>query len=258
MIARAKMVVAIGTAVAAMLSASAWARSTSPSAGYRAGHDAFRSVHASWVMPQISCPGQSSPGYQGSVSVGVGLGASYASSEQVVTRGFCTGTVATYVAYFTVGGVQAVGTAGGLPVNLHPGDRISASVTYLGRFPLHSGSNTYHVGRYRFTLRDATQHRSVRRADSSDCVAHPCGHSTAEVTAGLPFTGYSPLARYGKVHFTGITIVDWSGYRGSFARNRHWKVTRLVEATSAAHHPAATPSALTHRGTRFADTWLAY
>ena len=69
---------------------------------------------------------------------------------------------------------------------LRAGDRVSATVSYLGVFALRSGSSTYRVSRYRLAFTDLTEHRSFTVSDSIDCLRHPCDRSTAEVTAGLP------------------------------------------------------------------------
>jgi hypothetical protein len=218
--------------------------------------DAFRSIQASWVIPSISCPGESSPGYNGSAWFGVGLGRSYPQSEQVVTEAFCTGTVASYVAYLEVGGVQAAGSAGGLP--LHAGDRISASVSYAGIGRIRAGPQTYRAARYHFQLSDQTERRSFGITDTSDCLRHACDHSSAEVSAGIPFAGYSPLADYGSVTFSHVTITDVKGHRGAFSPNKRWRVAKLVELDTSAHVRAASPSALRRRGTQFSDFWHAY
>ena len=254
---RARVIPVAAAAIALLTSSLAWASSSSFQAGYRATHDAFRSVHASWVMPSITCPGQSSPGFNGEAWFGVGVGPSYSRSEQVVAREFCTGTIASYIAYFEVGGVQATGTAGGV-LTPYPGDHLSATVSYLGVFPYVAGPNKYLVARYRFSLMDSTHHKSVTIVDSSDCLRQRCGHSTAEVTAEIPFARYSALADYGKLTFSSIGITDIRGHRGSFARNGRWKVARLVEFDPTTHSLAASPSALTHHGTQFSDRWHAY
>lgn len=254
---RARRILVAAAAVALVMPSSAWASRSAFQAGYRATHDAFRSVHASWVMPSISCPGESSPGYNGEAWSGVGMGPSASRSEQVVARAFCTGTFASYVAYFEVGGPQATGAAGGV-LTPYPGDTLSATVSYLGIFPYHAGAYTYHVARYRFSISDITHPKSFTIVDSSDCLAQSCDHSTAEVTAGIPFAGYSALAEYGKVTFSSIRITDTRRHRGSLAKNKRWKVARLVEFDTSTHSPAASPSALTRHGTRFSDSWRAY
>lgn len=175
----------------------------------------------------------------------------------MVTRAFCTGTVPSYVAYFEVGGAQAAGAAGGV-LTPRPGDRISATVSYLGVFPYVAGGVTYHVSRYRFAISDLTHRKSVTIVDSSDCVRYRCDHSAVEVTAGIPFARYSALADYGRVTFSGIRITDMRRNRGAFANNRHWKVTKLVEFDAATHRLAAAPSRLTHRGTQVSVRWRGY
>jgi hypothetical protein len=253
---RARMVL-VAAAVMLVSASSAWARSSTSQAGYQGVHDTFRSVHASWVMPSISCPGQSSSGYQGEAWFGVAMGSSYASSEQVVTRTFCTGVVPSYVAYLEMGGAQAAGAAGGV-LTPRPGDRISATVSYLGVFPYAAGGVTYHVGRYRFAVSDITQRKSVTVVDSSDCVRYRCDHSTVEVTAGIPSARYSALADYGHVTFSGIRITDLRRHGGAFANNTHWKVTKLVEFDAATHRLAAAPTRLTHRGAQLSVRWHGY
>ena len=250
--------IASAVVLVALASASpAWGSNSAFQAGYRATHAGFRSVHASWVMPAISCPGESSPGFEGSAWIGVGMGTSNSSSEQVVVRAFCTGIFPTYVVYFEVGGVQATGAAGGALMP-HVGDRLAATVSYLGVFPYVSGPNTYHLSRYRFSISDLTRAQSVTRVDSSDCLAHPCDHSSAGVTAGIPFAKYSPLADYGTVTFSHVAITDTHGHRGSFAKNKHWKIARLVQLDTSTHSIAASPSTLSHHGRQFTDSWRAY
>jgi hypothetical protein len=234
----------------------AWGRSSRFEAGYQASRDAFRSIHASWVMPSISCPGTQSAGYNGSAWFGVGLGPAFARSQQAVTEAFCTGIVASYVAYLEVGGVQAQGAAGGLPIRA--GDRVSATVSYLGVFALRSGPHTYRVSRYRLAITDLTEHRSLALSDSLDCLREVCDRSTAEVTAGIPFAGYSALADYRTVTFSKVAIADAAGRRGSFARNRRWRVSKLVEFHHASHNQSAVATGLTRAGTRFAVLWRGF
>jgi hypothetical protein len=139
-----------------------------------------------------------------------------------------------------------------------PGDRISATVSYLGVFRYVAGGLTYHVSRYRFAIADLTHRRAVTIVDSSDCVRYRCDHSTVEVTAGIPFARYSALADYGSVIFSGIRITDTHRRRGAFATNKHWKIAKLVEFDAATHRLAAAPSRLTHRGTQLSVHWHGY
>lgn len=251
-----KAVVLIGLALMLASTEPAWARSSRFEAGYQASHAAFRSIHASWIVPSISCPGAHSAGYNASAWFGVGLGPTFARSEQVDTEAFCTGVVASYVAYLEVGGVQAAGAAGGVP--LRAGDRVSATVSYLGVFALRSGSTTYRVSRYRLAFTDLTESHSLAVADSIDCLRHPCDHSTAEITAGLPFGGYSALADYRTATFSNVAITDAAGRRGSLAHNRRWRVAKLTEFHGLSHNPSAVASGLTHAGTRFVVFWRAF
>jgi hypothetical protein len=59
--------------------------------------------------------------------------------------------------------------------------------------------------------------------------------------------------KYGEITFRSISITDQRGRRGSFASNRHWKVTRLDEYYGT--KLAASSSLLRRSGSRFSDTW---
>ena len=224
------VVVSAGPAWAAPVRSQAWA-------GYQANHQKFRRVSARWTVPALTCPGTTVGGDPDSYFF-VGLGPSFSSSERVGVREFCTGTLPAYIAYLGMNGLyeaQAVDPA--------PGDQISASVFFAS-------------GKYRFSLVDATQRKSFSLQYACGAFSAgqgPCRRSTAEVVAGIAAPGLSPLADYGSVTFQKIGVTDARGQRGSFARNRHWKIARLDEYSGAAL--AAASSSLSRRGTRFTDAW---
>jgi hypothetical protein len=219
-----------GAASARTVTSQAWA-------GYQANHQTFRHVAARWAVPALTCPGTTAAGDPDSY-FWAGLGPGTSSSERVGVRELCTGTIPTYIAYLEMNGeYEAQG------IDPTPGDQISASVSFTS-------------GKYRFSLADSTQSKSfsLRYACGAFSFGHgACGRATAEVIAGMTAPGLAPLAEYGTATFDGIAITDARGHRGSFAKNRHWRINRLIE-----HHGtsvAATPSPLSRRGKRFTDTW---
>jgi peptidase A4-like protein len=224
------VLVSVGPAWAAPVRSRAWA-------GYQANHQEFQRVSARWTVPALTCSGTTAGGDADSYFF-VGLGPSFSSSERVGVREFCTGTLTAYVAYLGMNGLyeaQAVDPA--------PGDQIAASVSFAS-------------GKYRFSLADATQRKSFSLKYACGAFSAgqgTCRRSTAEVVAGIAAPRLSPLADYGRATFQKIAVTDARGRRGSFARNRHWKIARLDEYSGAAL--AAAASSLSQRGTRFTDVW---
>lgn len=207
-------------------------------AGYEATHDTFRQVSARWTVPALTCPGTTSQENSDS-ALWAGLGPGYATSERVGVREFCTGTLAAYVAFLEMNGeyeVQAIDPA--------PGDRISAVVSFRS-------------GKYGFALADLTQGTSFHhryRCGAFSQGSGTCDRTTADVLAGIFGAHLSTLADYSTVTFHSVSITDASGHRGSFAKNRFWRRSRLDEYQGTT--PAATASVLSRHGTRFTDTWL--
>ena len=223
-------VASAGTVPASPLRSQAWA-------GYQAGGQTFRYVAASWTVPAISCRGVTRRGDPDSY-FWAGFGPGSPDSERVGVRELCTGILAAYVGYIEMNGeyeVQSVDPA--------PGDKVSASVYFA-------------AGKYRFSLTDATQRKSFALRYSCGAFSFgqgTCRRSTAEVIAGIWAPGRSPLADYHKITFRDIAITDARGQRGSFARNRHWKMTRISEYDGSGLAAFAVP--LSSGGTRFADLW---
>jgi hypothetical protein len=220
-------IVFAGSAFAGYQKSHAWA-------GYQANQQQFRFVAASWTVPAIKCAGNG----RAASFFWVGLGAGNSDSERVEVREFCTGSLPSYATYIEMNAeteVQAI-----IPA---PGDAISASIYYVS-------------GKYRFWLADSTQGKSFSHKYSCGHFSSgqgTCSRSTAEVGAGISFPGSSPLADYTRVSFHNVAITDVKGQRGCFAKNRYWKVASFAEFDGT--KLAASPSALSQRGTRFANIW---
>lgn len=230
----------ICTAVAgfALITASsASARTFYFDAGYQASRDTFSRVAASWTVPKVNCNTGSKAIDPGSYYA-VGFGKHFALYDSTVNEiyewGFCTGIQDTYGIYISKhgGGVGVIDL-------LQPGDRVTVFVSYLR-------------GQYYFSYVNHTN--GDKWANEFACSA--CDRSHVLVASGLPENIGGPLADYGQVTFSHVSIVDARGRRGTL-RNRHWQTTRFVEhdGPSGSFHVAATPGPLSLGGSRFTDYW---
>lgn len=223
----------IGTAAALTSTASkVWA-------GYQDSHDTFRFVSARWTVPSLTCSATDAPQYA-VVSVGLGTsgGGTHTGAESIIMQAERTsGAGCTYNTYIGINGATEIQQAPNV------GDRVVTSVRYWS-------------GSYRFSWTDLTvSSRSWQH--TLKCTVY-CSRTSAQVAVGLPQAGYSPLANYHQVAFHAISVVDASGHKGSFARNKHWNRARFDEYDhkySSASGPAASSSALSAGGTSFTDSW---
>jgi Peptidase A4 family len=237
----ARAVAVLVTASVTVLSflAPAWASplKSQVSAGYQATGEPFTRVAATWKVPPVACTGVSAKGDSDSY-VWVGLGSGPSDSERVGVREFCTGILPAYVAFIEMSRLYEV-----QGIDPSPGDAISASVTFAS-------------GKYRFFLADSTQHKSFSLKYSCGAFSFgqgTCSRATAAVGTGIWAPHASLLADYGRVSFASIAITDARGRHGSFAESQHWRTAAFSEI--AGNRLAALPSSLSHRGTRFTDTW---
>jgi Peptidase A4 family len=217
-----------GTARDTTVKSPAWA-------GYQANGSTFRTVSASWTVPVLTCLGTTAAGDADSY-FWAGLGSGGSNSEQLGVREFCTGTLPAYIAYLGMNGLYEAQA-----IDPMPGDQITASVSYAN-------------GKFRFALSDPTQQKAfslLYRCGAFSFGQGRCSRSTAEIIAGIAAPGLSPLADYGAVQFHNVSVT--AGKRGSFAKTKHWKVTKIREYDGSSL--AASPSSLSHSGTQFTDVW---
>ncbi len=147
---------------------------------------AYRSVSASWTVPAVTC---TSGDRYASFWAGLdGYGSRSRSVEQTGADADCAGLTAKYSGWYEMYPAAPVyfGT------RVRPGDRISASVTFLGG------------GTYTLVLRDSTRGwtRTVTK------VATGLRRSSAEVITEAPSSagGVLPLADFGVVRFTDCRV----------------------------------------------------
>jgi Peptidase A4 family len=148
--------------------------------GYAVTGNRFTSVSASWTEPSVSCSGTAYSSFW------VGLdGDTSGTVEQTGSSADCSGSTPQYYAWYEMYPKY--------PVNLsqpvHPGDKLSASVTTDGN------------GRFTLSITDSTQGWT----NNTSARLKSAALASAEVIAEAPSSrsGVLPLANFGTVSFTG-------------------------------------------------------
>jgi hypothetical protein len=140
-----------------------------------------------------------------------------------------------------------------LPVKIHPGDSVTAEVTYSAA-----------QSDFRLTLTDTTRGEHVTRVRRCPDVTVSgtrvtCPRTSAEVIAEAPETGtgkqlsIAPLSDYGAISFAGIRVTDSAGKTGGIVSS-HWSATKIIQLGSSTGPVLAQPTPLS--GERFDDYWL--
>jgi hypothetical protein len=210
-------------------------------AGYavegRAG--AFHSVSAAWLEPKVNCRGVGGRRFS---SFWVGLdGFSLPnqpqdrSVEQLGTDADCHGTTPVYYAWFEMFPALSVN----LPNPVHPGDHMSASVTFRG------------AGKYDLFIRDST-----RRWSRTIVRVHGGLHrSSAEVIAEAPELDINnvavlqALANFGTVHWTGSRV------NGTLLKNLAQRIRITMVSLNPPNRIKATTSGVSPLDV-FTNTWV--
>jgi hypothetical protein len=153
-------------------------------AGYAAHGSTYTSVSATWTQPSVNC--SQGDGYS---SFWVGLDG-YASNsvEQTGTEADCSGGVAYYSAWYEMYPAYPVNYSN----TVHPGDKFTATVSYLGS------------SKYRLVLADSTAGWTKTTTKTQSGLAR----TSAEIIAEAPSdsNGPLPLSDFGTVTFTGSKV----------------------------------------------------
>jgi hypothetical protein len=191
--------------------------------GYSANGGTFTSVAATWTQPRVSCSGSDAWS-----SFWVGLdGDGSRTVEQTGTAAECHRGSPVYYGWFEMYPAYPVTVS--MPV--HPGDRIRASVAFTG------GTS------FRLTLRNVTTGRSFATTRNSRAARRASAEVIAEAPSGR--SGVLPLAAFGTVHFSDVTV-----NRAALAQRSPTRVVMVTQGGTV----KASPSAISG-GNAFSVTW---
>ncbi len=194
-------------------------------------NNAVSNVQGSWVVPAVDCSGSTSNKYS---SAWVGIdGYSDGSVEQTGTEHDCINGSAQYYAWYEM--YPKFGYK--VPLTVHAGDTISASVKYLSN------------GKFQLTLQS-----SNGQSFSTTQKSARAGRQSAEWVVEAPSSsgGVLPLANFGTTSFSSAqaTLNNVVGNVQSFANDR------IDMVTSGGTVIKAQTSSLQNSGTAFSVTWL--
>jgi Peptidase A4 family len=202
-------------------------------AGYAATRATFTKVSGKWVQPAGRCPNS---GTQYAV-FWVGLdGYNSGTVEQTGTLIQCRNGQAAYAAWwemFPRNAVQVIPS-----INVRPGDRFSASVTYTG-------------GKFRLKITN----QSTRQSFTTNQSCGGCRRSSAEWIAEAPSGGGGsifPLVDFNKWKLTAGRATA-GGHTGAI-RDSHWNDVAITMVTSGGAVKAK-PGPLNAAGDSFTVTW---
>ncbi len=207
--------------------------------GYAVTGTGFTKASGSWIVPAVTC---SSGSQYGSFWVGID-GYSSSTVEQLGTESDCSGTTASYHAWYEFCCKEPEITIPSMTIK--PGDVMSAAVSY-------NGTN------FTLSMKDVTTGVTFSKTGN----IKGAQRTSAEWIAEAPSSGGTlPLSDFGTMLFgkdnTGIAktctaaIGSTGGPIGSFAN--FFQIT-MVNSSQA---PKAIPTILSSDGTSFSDTWVA-
>jgi hypothetical protein len=207
----------------------------------------FRNVTATFFVPFLNCkasPGGSTGTFS---SAWVGLDGFLTTSRTVEQDGISANCARNtsrpeYAAWYETFPHPEVQTR----IVIHPGDSITATVTFSSR-----------TSKYRMALTDNTNHHHF--AVSQRCAVSVCKRSSAEFISEAPslINGHTvtqaSLADYGAESYASVAITSSTGQRGGII-SRHWNPTRIVQIGISSGHVIAVPTTL--HGSSFDNYWL--
>jgi Peptidase A4 family len=230
----------------------ATAVSSSNWGGYADTNDTFNSVSSSWTEPTVNCANSNS-GLNGLLSLPSLLGGPGAASafwvgldgynstsvEQLGTDSDCDSGTPSYYAWYEMYPNPSVTLPSQYPVK--PGDQMTALVA------ANSAGTSFTL-----EIKDATAGWTFSTTQTGSGFAR----SSAEVIAEAPsscsvlFCSEVPLADFGQINFSGSSVIDNAGTKGSLASFDANEITMSDNGTT-----EATPSSLSSDGSAFSVTW---
>jgi hypothetical protein len=232
----------------------ATAVSSSNWAGYADTNDTFNSVASSWTEPTVNCANSDS-GLNGLFSLPSLLGGPDAASafwvgldgynstsvEQLGTDSDCDSGTPSYYAWYEMYPNPSVTLPSQYPVQ--PGDQMTALVA------ANSAGTSFTL-----SIKDATAGWTFSTTQTGSGFAR----SSAEVIAGAPssctilFCSEVPLADFGQINYSGSSVINSAGTKGSLSSFDANEITMSDNGTT-----LATPSSLSSDGASFSVAWNA-
>ena len=232
----------------------ATAVSSSNWAGYADTNDTFNSVASSWTEPTVDCA-NSNGGLNGLLSLSNLLGGPGAASafwvgldgynstsvEQLGTDSDCDSGTPSYYAWYEMYPNPSVTLPSQYPVK--PGDQMTALVAANS-----TGTS------FTLSIKDATAGWLFSTTQTGSGFAR----SSAEVIAEAPsscsllFCSEVPLADFGQINYSGSSVINSAGTKGSLATFNANEITMANNGTT-----LATPSGLSSDGSSFSVAWNA-
>jgi hypothetical protein len=226
-------------------------------AGYADTNDTFNSVASSWTEPTVNCADSNSgldgilglstldgllggPGAAAAFWVGLD-GYNSTSVEQLVTDSDCDSGSPSYYAWYEMYPNPSVTLPSQYPVK--PGDQMTALVSANS-----SGTS------FTLMIKDATAGWNFSTTQTGSGFAR----SSAEVIAEAPsscsllFCSEVPLADFGQINYSGSSVINSAGTKGSLASFNANEITMSDNGTT-----LATPSSLSSDGSSFSVAWNA-
>ena len=230
----------------------ATAVSSSNWSGYADTNDTYNSVSSSWTEPTVNCANSNS-GLDGILSLSNLLGGAGAASafwvgldgynstsvEQLGTDSDCDSGTPSYYAWYEMYPNPSEVLPSQYPVQ--PGDQMTALVA----------SNAAGTS-FTLEIKDATAGWTFSTTQTGSGFAR----SSAEVIAEAPsscsilFCSEVPLADFGQLNFSGSSVINTAGTKGSLSAFDANEITMSDNGTT-----LATPSSLSSDGSSFSVKW---
>ena len=223
-------------------------------AGYADTNDTFNSVSSSWREPAVNCA-DSTSGPEGLLSMSsllggpdeaaafwVGLdGYNSTSVEQLGTDSDCDSGTPSYYAWYEMYPNPSVALPSQYPVK--PGDQMTTLVAA-------NSTGTSFV----LSIKDATAGWMFSTTQTGSGFARSSAEVIAEAPSSCSIQGCNqvPLADFGQIDYSGSSVIDAAGTKGSPASFDATEITMSDNGTT-----LATPTSLSSDGSSFSVAWNA-
>jgi hypothetical protein len=207
-------------------------------AGYAAARPgtAFRYVQSTFFVPYVDCT--STPNAFSSHWVGLD-GLNSHTVEQLGVEAACVGVIPEYYAWY----------------EMYPGNESSVFSVKAGNSIIARVFYNAQAKMFVLALDDTTTGQHFSR--SLACGAALCSRSSAQVISESPASGSGqalPLADYRAASFSGVTVTDSRGHRGTL--NSHWwNKYQIIEVGGTTSSVAGQPTSL-FQGKAFDNYWF--